>query len=160
MGTDDDTDSAPWFDGVAMVDAAAWSLACRRARVLSQRELAAAAGLSQSTVQRLEAGAGRAPYDTVARVLAATSYELVAVDSLGRLLDTGGVGDGPRDRSGRRLPVHLGPRRTRPYLGPRPGDYTPYDPRDWWGWHSIAWSADDPAVPQWTYHKRWRPTVM
>ncbi|WP_375487217.1 helix-turn-helix domain-containing protein [uncultured Jatrophihabitans sp.] len=136
---------------VPRVSAATWSLACRKARTLSQRELAELAGLSRSTVDRLESERGRAAFDTVVTVLAATGYALVAVDSHGRPLRVRGASDGPFDRAGRRLPVHLHPHRT---LGYR--ESPTYDRWTWWGWHCIAWWDGQDTVPDWTFRKRRR----
>ena len=108
---------------VPMVSAAVWSRACRRARSLSQRELAA------------------------------TGFALVAVDGGGRVLRSRDVVNGPYDRSGRCLPVHLRPGRTLPMMAP-----STWDQWRWWGWGSVAWSDHDRTVPAWTYH-HWRRTL-
>ena len=135
---------------VPMVSAATWSRACRRARSLSQRELADLAGVSRSTVDRMESGHGRPAFDTVVQLLAATGYAVVAVDRHGRVLPTRAVAGGPHDRAGRSLPAHLRPVRTLPMMAP-----ATWDEWRWWGWGSVAWSDQDRAVPAWTYH-HWR----
>jgi len=116
--------------------------AVRRFACLSQRELAEAAGLPKSTIDRLESGQTTDPsLSTLQRVLGAAGYALTVVG------DDGGEvsylnAPGPQlDRAGRHLPAHL---------ERRPLDDT------WWGWERIAWEFTDHPRPEWMYFMRRR----
>jgi len=116
--------------------------AVRRFACLSQRELAEAAGLPKSTIDRLESGRTTDPsLSTLQRVLGAAGYALAVVG------DDGGEvsylnAPGPQlDRAGRHLPAHL---------ERRPLDDT------WWGWERIAWEFTDHPRPEWIYFMRRR----
>lgn len=103
------------FDLVGLVRTA------RRRADCSQRELAERAGLSASTVGRIEAGRLNPSLATLRALLAVAGLDLVAVDMRGRLvrpmLDHR---DDLRDGAERRYPSHLDT-----ILDPRSGD--------WWG---------------------------
>jgi transcriptional regulator with XRE-family HTH domain len=78
----------------------------RRTADLSQRELAAAAGLSVSAVAHAEAGTRDLPSRALARAAELAGLRLVLLDAEGR--EIRGMGpDGPRDATWRRLPAHL-----------------------------------------------------
>lgn len=152
-------------------NAGRWLRAVRRARVLSQRELAALAGVPLSTVSAIEAGRRTPGLVLFERILRATEFELAVVDTTppddGKTADQGGdvarppprrrlhlddEHDAIRDRSGRRFPAHL-----------RWGGKPVYDNGTyWWGWHNIAWYFDrDPAiVPDHVYWHRWKPSRL
>jgi transcriptional regulator with XRE-family HTH domain len=126
------------------VDPAILLRAVRRARVLSQRELAQTAGVSASTIDRIESGQTRRPsLRLVEDILAATGYRLVVVDHFGRLFEVDEVHARLRDRSDRRFPAHL-----------EAWPLTALDP--WWGWSRIAWGPEYPNVPSWVYYRRRR----
>lgn len=78
----------------------------RRTADLSQRELAAAVGVDQSTVARWETGHAVPDVLTFARVLALAELSLQAVDAAGAVVDPMSD-DAPHDRQGRRYPAHL-----------------------------------------------------
>jgi transcriptional regulator with XRE-family HTH domain len=79
----------------------------RRAADLSQRELAARAGLSQSTVVRAEAGTRVPSLDILQRLLACAEFELVVIDRDGHVVQPMRESEWTRDRGGRRYPSHL-----------------------------------------------------
>ncbi|GAA6527663.1 helix-turn-helix transcriptional regulator [Intrasporangium sp. DVR] len=81
-------------------------LRARRHGDLSQRELAAAVGVSQSTVAALEAGARDPALSLFRRILAAGGLRLAVVDSAGQVVAPVSP-DTVRDNGGRRLPAHL-----------------------------------------------------
>jgi transcriptional regulator with XRE-family HTH domain len=79
----------------------------RRTADMSQRELAAAAGVSASMIGQLEIG-GRAPsLPALQRILAVAGYGLVVVDAEGRLVPPLLVWPEVADLAGRRFPAHL-----------------------------------------------------
>jgi DNA-binding XRE family transcriptional regulator len=123
--------------------------AVRRARRLSQRELAQLAEVPPSTVDRIESGRVHDPgLGTVQALLRPLAYQFVVVDQHGRPLV---VQDGrlrPFDRGGRHFPAHLPWNRV---LSPMPDGIN----FDWWGWGKIAWSMSDPVVPKYTYWRRY-----
>jgi transcriptional regulator with XRE-family HTH domain len=122
--------------------------AVRRARRMSQRELAERAGVPRSTVDRIESGRTSARFETIAVLLAAAGFDLLIVDWRGRLLEVDSVTHHIVDRAGRRFPAHLPWNEVREL-----GD-------DWWGWFRIAWwKKNNPLVPDLTYHKLSRPRL-
>jgi transcriptional regulator with XRE-family HTH domain len=123
------------------VDPALLLRAVRRARTLSQRELAAVAGIPPSTVDRIECGRTAQPsLRLIESILAATGYRFVVVDRFGRPFEVDEVHGRLRDRSGRQFPAHLEARRLN-WIDP------------WWGWSRVAyWPTDD--VPEWIYYRR------
>jgi transcriptional regulator with XRE-family HTH domain len=90
----------------------------RRVADLSQRELAARAGLSQSTVVRAEAGSRVPSLDILQRLLACAGYELIVIDRNGRVVQPMRESEWTRDLGGRRYPSHLDV-----LLNPRYGDW-------------------------------------
>jgi transcriptional regulator with XRE-family HTH domain len=114
--------------------------AVRRSRTLSQRELAKVVGLPRSTIDRIESGRSETPsLALIERILAATAYQLVVLDNLGRLLKLEDERFAPWDRGRRLYPAHLEIRRVRNMDDP------------WWGWHRIAFWDKDPNKPDWTF---------
>jgi transcriptional regulator with XRE-family HTH domain len=121
----------------------------RRDADLSQRELAACAGVGRNVVGEIEAGTRRDPrVRTLERLLHAAGYRLAVLGPDDQEL----VADEPelRDRGGRRYPAHL--------------DVRPVnDLRDWWAWREFeSWA--DPPVPAYTFDVRrdqrdWRRRV-
>lgn len=109
----------------------------RRRCDLSQRQLAARAGVSQSLVGAAESGARDVGVAVFVQLLAACGWTLVVTDCDGRRVSTRDDRDTPRDQAGRRYPAHLDLRVT----GPR---------GDWWGdkWPGV-WGV--PPRPRWTY---------
>jgi transcriptional regulator with XRE-family HTH domain len=108
-----------------------------RARlVLSQRELAAAAGVSQSAVARLEAGTGDPQLSGVVTVLGVVGARLW-IPAPGT--PTRMAGEYARDAGERRLPAHLQP-------------YRLVRPHDWWpGTTNILMWRNE---PKWSYRRR------
>ena len=105
--------------------------AMRRRADLSQRELAALAGLPVTTVARIESAATVDPHvSTMAKLAAATGCRLVIADADDRLLPPEPELRGRcRDLRGRRIPAHLDVRpaiddQWRPWWLPKRGDYT------------------------------------
>jgi transcriptional regulator with XRE-family HTH domain len=85
----------------------------RRLADLSQRDLAARAGVSRSLVGRLEAGdVGRASILTLTRLLSAAGLRLAVVDGDGEVV-TPMPSECMRDQAGRHFPAHLDVRRWR-----------------------------------------------
>ncbi|WP_051511000.1 helix-turn-helix domain-containing protein [Intrasporangium oryzae] len=78
----------------------------RRMADLSQRELAAAVGVSHGTIARIEAGKGHTSPTVLSAILRVAGLRLVVVDESGR--EVGPVpADAVRDNAGRRFPAHL-----------------------------------------------------
>ena len=100
----------------------------RRRADLSQRQLAALAGVPASTVARIESGYAQDPrFRTVERLLRAGGLSLSVVGSrVAWWIDFGTPGNELRDAAGRRYPAHLDVHEVR-------------DPRDWSG----AWWANE-----------------
>jgi len=94
--------------------------AARRRADLSQRKLAVGAGVSPSTVSRIEAGTLAPSIALLRRLLGVADIDLVAVDRHGRVLQPLQVWADTRDGAERRYPAHLDT-----VLDPRPGE--------WWG---------------------------
>lgn len=137
-----------------MDDLGAVLRAARRAADLSQRQLAARAGVSKSLVARLEASEpGLVDLDRLATVLAALGLRLAVLDEADRPAPAEPPGQ-PRDRAGRRFPPHLDLRKV-----DRFGD-------NWWGWLRYSTWADPPR-PEYTFdlsrerrdHRRIRATA-
>lgn len=91
----------PEFDVPALLRRA------RRLADLSQRDLAARAGVSPSTVAKAELGAG-ASFAMMLRLFAAAGIQLVPHDQDGAAI-TPMRADPLRDHNGRRYPAHLDP---------------------------------------------------
>jgi transcriptional regulator with XRE-family HTH domain len=83
----------------------------RRAQRLDQRELAARAGVSKSTVGRVERGDGGIGLSLLRAVLAEVGLDIALVDEDGYPWRDGDAlpadVEGAVDRAGRRLPAHL-----------------------------------------------------
>ena len=93
-----------------MQDIAAFIRTIRRFSDLSQRELAARAGLPLSTVARIESGATSDPrWRTMTRIANACNVEIVGCDVFGVLDPL--MEREIRDDAGRRFPAHLDVRR-------------------------------------------------
>lgn len=92
----------------------------RRRAGLSQRELADAATLSQSTIARLESGRLAPSLATLLKLLAAARLVLVVTDGAGTVIQPMQSWDDTRDGAQRAFPAHLDL-----ILDPRAGD--------WWG---------------------------
>lgn len=86
-------------------DAAAYVTRVRRRADLSQRELAARVGVSQSVVNRWEGGAPVSA-NRLATILALAGLRLCVVDGVGQQVDPT-PSDVVRDNAGRRFPSHL-----------------------------------------------------
>ncbi len=113
----------------------------RRFAGLSQRELAAAAGVPATTVGRIEAGRVHDPrLRTVERLVLAAGWRLAAVSDAGRLLDLD-RDRGWRDRGQRRYPAHLYVRRVR-------------NRYDWWAGPRLASYCFPPPHPDFTFRLR------
>jgi transcriptional regulator with XRE-family HTH domain len=109
----------------------------RAERVLSQRELAEASGISQSALSRLESEVDEPSLTAVVRALAAVGARLAVVTELpapSRM-----TGEHARDRAGRRLPAHLAP-------------YRLAEPHSWWPGVTNARIWHD--EPRWSYRRR------
>jgi len=105
--------------------------ALRRRADLSQRELAALAGIPATTVAGLESGSTTDPHlSTMAKLAAATGHRLVIANDHDELVPPEPELRGRcRDLRGRRIPAHLDVRpaiedRWRPWWLPKRGDYT------------------------------------
>ncbi|MGI8677909.1 MAG: helix-turn-helix domain-containing protein [Jatrophihabitans sp.] len=120
--------------------------AVRRARVLSQRELARYAGVPPSTIDRIECGRTEPRLSTFVAILRSVDFDLTLVDQWGRALDLDDEHDKLRDRAFRRFPSHLP---AHPVGAPYRGV--------WWGWGRIAWQPSDKTVPTHTYWLRTKP---
>jgi transcriptional regulator with XRE-family HTH domain len=92
----------------------------RRLADLSQRELARAANVSQSTVARVESGIRVPSVDLMQRLIAPAGLHLVVIDGDGRIVVPMRECEETRDGGDRRYPSHLDT-----ILDPRPGE--------WWG---------------------------
>jgi transcriptional regulator with XRE-family HTH domain len=92
----------------------------RRIADLSQRELARAAKVAQSTVARIESGDRVPSLDMMQRLMAAAGLCLVVVDASGRVIQPMRECEETRDGGNRRYPSHLDT-----ILDPRSGE--------WWG---------------------------
>lgn len=119
--------------------------AMRSVRRLSQREFAARAGVSPSTIDRIEAGRLDPRLGTFAALVRVAGYHLVVADRFGRPLASRKEIEEMFDRAGRRLPAHLRSGRTPSYFS---------DGWQWWGWHHIAFPLLDDNVPTYTYWRR------
>ena len=114
----------------------------RAERAVSQRELAAAVGVSQSTVSRLESGSPDVSLGAAVRVLTTLGQRLKVAGPIGRpALPAPRLranGEHVRDGAGRRLPAHLVPYRLR-------------TPHTWWPGttNSRIWEE-----PRWSYRRR------
>jgi len=105
--------------------------ALRRRADLSQRELAALAGIPASTVARLESGATTDPrLSTMAKLAAAAGHRLViAADDDELLIPEPELRGRCRDLRGRRMPAHLDVAPAmedwlRPWWTPKRGEFT------------------------------------
>ena len=78
----------------------------RRAADLSQRDLAARLGVSQSTVARWETGQSSPTLCLVEQMLALSGLRLAMIDSAGEPVAPMRE-DAPRDGAGRRYPAHV-----------------------------------------------------
>ena len=78
----------------------------RRAADLSQRDLAARLGVSQSTVARWETGQSSPTLSLVEQMLALSGLRLAMIDTAGEPVAPMRE-DAPRDRAGRRFPAHV-----------------------------------------------------
>jgi transcriptional regulator with XRE-family HTH domain len=92
----------------------------RRIGDLSQREMARAAKVSQSTVARIESGDLMPSLDVTQRLLRTAGLYLVVVDADGRVVTPMRECEETRDGAYRRYPSHLDT-----IVDPRPGE--------WWG---------------------------
>ena len=119
----------------------------RRRRAVSQRQLAAAAGVPASTIARIESEQVQPRFDTMARILLTCGYVFVVAEA-GRQFDPlaeEGLDRRFVDGAGRRPPAHL------------PTWLIENDYEDpWWGWGRLAWTIKDPVVPAHTYQGRVR----
>jgi transcriptional regulator with XRE-family HTH domain len=79
----------------------------RRMADLSQREMARAAGLSRSTVARVESGDLTPSLHVMQRLLATAGLQMVVVDGEGRIVKPMRESDETRDDANRRYPSHL-----------------------------------------------------
>ena len=116
-------------------------------RRLSQRELAQAASLPKSTIERIEARKVQPRYDTMLKILSACGYAIVVADA-GRQYDpvtADTLDDTWRDAAERRLPAHL------------PKWLIHNEIEDpWWGWGRLAWSIKERNrdIPPYTFEGR------
>jgi transcriptional regulator with XRE-family HTH domain len=92
--------------------------AVRRRADLSQRELARRAGVSRSSVSRLEAGTLTPSLGMLSRLMHVADVRLVAVDSDGHVIPPVRCWDDTRDGADRHYPAHLDT-----ILDPRPGEW-------------------------------------
>jgi transcriptional regulator with XRE-family HTH domain len=90
----------------------------RRRADMSQRELAAAAELSSSTVGRIESGSLTPSLGVLLRLLAVGKLVLVVTDEDGNVVRPMHIWDDTRDGADRQFPAHLDL-----ILDPRPGEW-------------------------------------
>jgi transcriptional regulator with XRE-family HTH domain len=110
--------------------------AARRHADLSQRELAAAAGVPPRTVDRIEAGVALPKLETLDRLFAAAGCELVVRETAsGRILKPDAAEE-LRDYGDRHFPAHLVPRKVEKL-------------DDWWG--DLGWTGR--KRPEWTFDR-------
>jgi HTH-type transcriptional regulator/antitoxin HipB len=95
-------------DLTATFDACGLLRRARRTADLSQRDLAARAGVSPSTVARAELPGCEVSFQTMILLFAAAGMQLAVRDSAGAEI-TPMRDDGVRDSVGRRYPAHLDP---------------------------------------------------
>ncbi|ACQ81884.1 transcriptional regulator, XRE family [Beutenbergia cavernae DSM 12333] len=115
--------------------AAEYVVRVRRLADVSQRELAAAAGLSQPVVTRIE-NDGPVAVATLVRILDVARLRLAVLDEDGREVAPF-PSDAVRDNAGRRFPAHL---------DVQPPDVLPYE--------AIASPRYDRKPPRGWYHRR------
>ncbi len=124
--------------------------AARRRGELSQRELAAAAGVGRTTVARLEGAADSdARWSTVVSLLAAADCAVVLTDGAGKAVSAL-EHERVRNAGGRHYPAHLNVRRVRhPWRdwaqGPRYGTYATIPAPPW----SYRTRATEPRYAAW-----------
>lgn len=87
------------------IDTSEYVRRARRIADLSQRELAAAIGVAQSQIARVETG-GRIDVSAFARILGLAGLRIAVLDGSGEEV-AAMPRDAPRDRARRRLPAHL-----------------------------------------------------
>jgi transcriptional regulator with XRE-family HTH domain len=127
------------------VDVPATLRAARRARRVSQRQLAEYAGVPRQTVERIEAGRADPRVSTLETVLQAIGLQLAVCNAQGRVIKIDPEREQLVDWSGRHFPAHceVAPAGTYPF-------------GDWWGW----WRKD-PNVrnknPTHTYSRPYPP---
>jgi HTH-type transcriptional regulator/antitoxin HipB len=107
---------------------------------LSQRELAAISGLSQSIIARVERTPATARVGHLAALLEATGFRLAVLDKDDVELAPESEADAARrNAAGRRFPAHL---------DVRPGK------QGWWGRN--YWAICERPAPEFTFSGRWR----
>jgi transcriptional regulator with XRE-family HTH domain len=117
----------------------------RRSADLSQRQLAAAAGIPPSSLGAYEAARRDIGFSPLVRLLHACGWEVAFQDRQGELVEVL-VDDPLRDAGERRYPAHLDVRETGPYRVGGDGDGF----RAWWGDSTPgAWGL--PPRPERTY---------
>src|SRR4051812_42495796 len=100
---DDSREQVDWGDGSV---AGRYVVRARRRADLSQRELAAAVGSSQSAIGRIERGSVQPTVGSLAAMLGLAGLKLVVVDARGHEVAPASA-DVVRDNQGRRFPAHL-----------------------------------------------------
>jgi transcriptional regulator with XRE-family HTH domain len=121
--------------------------AARRARAVSQRELATLAEVPRSTIDRIEAGRVRPGIETVAHLLSALDFYFTVTDRAGRILTADDDHDRLRDTAGRRFPAHL--------VWAKTPSFRHEEVHRWWGWWRIAWPFGvGVRPPEYTYWRR------
>lgn len=134
-------------DEPTSLDLGALLRALRHAADLSQRELAAKAGVPAATLARIESGATTNPgLRIVARLLAAAGGALLVVEAATGVPVTPRPYDDVRNEGDRRYPAHLDVRPVR-------------SPKDWSGaWWAYWYDIPEPhwpvRVPDYTYDMR------
>jgi transcriptional regulator with XRE-family HTH domain len=124
------------------MDAALWLRTARRTRRVSQRELAAYAGVPRQTLERIEAGRVDPRVGTLERLLEAIGLQLAVCNGPGRVLKIDADREQLVDWSGRHFPAHW---------EVRPAGEYPFG--DWWGW----WRKDPNVRTKRPTHTYWRP---
>ncbi|WP_158548849.1 helix-turn-helix domain-containing protein [Blastococcus sp. TF02A-26] len=123
------------------VDLAGLLRRIRRIADLSQRELAAAIGVSKSALAAAEAGTGRLDVRALGRAAEAAGLRIALVDAAGD--EVLGMADGTvRDMAGRRFPAHLDTR---------------YSDEGWW--HDAHHYGRPRAWYTYDRDRRWRDVV-
>lgn len=115
----------------------------RRRRRRNQREFAELAGVPRSTIDRIESRRCDPRFSAMVRLAAAAGLRVVLVDQKERADVPDEEHEQFFDGQGRHFPAHLPAGKTPGYME------MPPPPREWWGWHHVAFPPlDDKNRPE------------